>query len=36
MLWNRYLDGKPEVFRFCLKYNREDVVNLGYLMEFAC
>ena len=35
VLWNRYLDGEPEALRLLLDYNREDVVNLKYLMEFA-
>lgn len=34
-LWNRYLDGEPEALELLLEYNREDVVNLKYLMEFA-
>jgi len=35
LLWNRYLDGELEALELLLKYNREDVVNLEYLMEFA-
>lgn len=35
VLWNRYLDGDPEALRLLLDYNREDVVNLKYLMDFA-
>lgn len=35
LLWNRYLDGEPEALQLLLEYNREDVVNLKYLMEFA-
>jgi len=35
ILWNRYLDGEPEALKLLLNYNREDVVNLKYLMEFA-
>jgi len=35
LLWNRYLDGEIEALRLLLDYNREDVVNLKYLMEFA-
>ncbi len=34
-LWNRYMDGEPEALKLLLEYNREDVVNLKYLMEFA-
>jgi hypothetical protein len=34
-LWNRYLDGEPEALKLLLEYNREDVVNLKHLMEFA-
>ena len=34
-LWNRYLDGDPEALEVLLSYNREDVVNLKYLMEFV-
>ncbi len=36
ILWNRYLDGEPEALRLLLNYNREDVVNLKYLIELAC
>lgn len=35
LLWNRYLDGEREALELLLKYNREDVVNLKYLMEFV-
>jgi len=35
LLWNRYLDGEPEALQLLLEYNREDVVNLKYLMEFT-
>ena len=34
-LWNKYLDGDPDALKLLLAYNREDVVNLKYLMEFA-
>ncbi|HHF98825.1 MAG TPA: exonuclease [Candidatus Aerophobetes bacterium] len=34
-LWNRYMDGDPDALELLLAYNREDVVNLKYLMEFA-
>lgn len=35
LLWNRYLNGEPEALELLLAYNREDVVNLRSLMEFA-
>lgn len=35
LLWNRYLDGELEALELLLDYNREDVVNLKYLMEFT-
>ena len=35
LLWYRYLDGEQEALRVLLEYNREDVVNLKYLMDFA-
>ena len=35
VLWNRHLDGDPEARRLLLDYNREDVVNLKSLMDFA-
>lgn len=35
LLWNRYLDGEPGALKLLLDYNREDAVNLKYLMEFA-
>lgn len=35
LLWNRYLNGEEEALKLLLRYNREDVVNLKYLMEFA-
>lgn len=35
VLWNRYLNGEPEALELLLNYNREDVINLKYLMEFT-
>jgi len=29
------MDGDPDALELLLAYNREDVVNLKYLMEFA-